>query len=103
MQPGPTVAPGPMTSVETKPPWAGLRWPILLSILGPVAWLVFTLLYVGFWAKGFSLFQSIIVVLVSLLVLFGVVAAAWATWGMSRFSRGRWNRWRRYAEETPPR
>ena len=59
----------------------GLRWRIFVSILGPVAWLSFTLLYVGFWATGFSLFQSIIVILVSVIVLGGVMGAIWTTWG----------------------
>ncbi len=58
-----------------------MRWSILLSILGPVAWLSFTLVYVGFWAQGFSVFQSVIVILVSLLLLGGVLGAAWTVWG----------------------
>jgi hypothetical protein len=65
----------------------GWRWRILVSILGPVAWLSFTLLYVGFWATGLTLFQSIIVVLVSAIVLGGVMGALWATWG-PRYARG---------------
>ena len=63
-------------------PWQKARWPVLLSILGPVAWLSATLLYVGFWAEGFSLFQSVVVVLVSLIVLAGVMGAAWWGWGV---------------------
>ncbi|HZY91429.1 MAG TPA: hypothetical protein VFG07_01440 [Thermoplasmata archaeon] len=62
----------------------GFRWSVLLSILGPVAWLSFTLLYVGFWAQGFSLFQSVIVILVSLVLLAGLMGAAWTAWGMRR-------------------
>jgi hypothetical protein len=54
------------------------------SILGPVAWLSFTLLYVGFWAQGFTLFQSVIVILVSVIILAGLMAALWASWGMRR-------------------
>jgi hypothetical protein len=57
---------------------------IVASILGPVAWLSFTLLYVGFWAQGFSLFQSVIVILVSVIVLAGLMGALWASWGISR-------------------
>lgn len=64
----------------------GFRGRVLLSVLGPIAWLIFTLLYVGFWAKGFSLFQDVVVVLVSILVLGGVMAAVWISWG------GRWMR-----------
>jgi hypothetical protein len=55
---------------------------IVASILGPVAWLSFTLLYVGFWASGFTLFQSVIVILVSVLILAGLMGALWASWGM---------------------
>lgn len=68
----------------------GLRWRILLSILGPIAWLVFTLLYVGFWASGYTLFQDLIVVLVSILLLFGTLASAWILWGGRRMRRWAW-------------
>lgn len=61
------------------------RGPVLVSILGPVGWLVFTLLYVGFWAGGLTLFQDVIVVLVSLLLLAGTMGAAWIVWGSRRF------------------
>lgn len=63
---------------------------LMASILVPVTWLSFTLLYVGFWAQGFSLFQSVIVILVSLLVLGGVMGAIWTSYGM-RYSRWSWN------------
>ena len=69
----------------------GLRSRIILSILGPVAWVSFTLLYVAFLARNFSIFQSVIVVLVSLLVLFGVTLAAWISYGF-RAAR-RWIEW----------
>jgi len=59
---------------------------VVASILGPVAWLSFTLLYVGFWAQGFSLFQSVIVILVSVIILAGVMGAMWASRGMRRRS-----------------
>ena len=69
----------------------GLRWRIVLSILGTVAWVGFTLLYIAFWAHDFSLFQSVVVVVVSLLVLFGVTCAAWISYGL-RTAR-RWTEW----------
>ena len=59
----------------------GLRWRIVMSILVPITWLCVTLLYVGFWASNFSLFQSIIVILVSTLIMGGVMGAAWTVWG----------------------
>jgi hypothetical protein len=66
-----------------------LRARIVASIIGPVAWLCFTLLYVGFWAKGFTVFQSVIVILVSIILLAGLMAALWASFGM-REARWAW-------------
>ena len=47
---------------------------------------MFVLLYVGFWASGLSLGQSVIVVLVSIVVLVGAMGVLWVSWGM-RFAR----------------
>src|SRR2546427_8880622 len=81
------------------PPWgsvlgaeahdAGAACAVAASILLGVGWLSFVLLYAAFWSGGYSLFQSIVIVLVSLLVLAGVLGAMWATWGMrfAPFSR----------------
>ncbi len=80
------VSNGPARSDWARP-WAGWRWRILVSILGPVAWLSFTLLYVGFWATGFTLFQSVIVILVSVILLAGLMGAIWTTWG-TRYRHG---------------
>ncbi len=81
----PMTQPSATSGGPAHPDWGkpleGLRWRILVSILGPVAWLSFTLLYVGFWATGFTLFQSVIVILVSILVLGGVMGAIWSSWG----------------------
>jgi hypothetical protein len=65
---------------------AGLRTRVMGSIIGGTAWLVFVLLYVGFWASGLSLGQSVIVVLVSIVVLVGAMGVLWVSWGM-RFAR----------------
>ncbi|HTW39342.1 MAG TPA: hypothetical protein VMF04_00545 [Thermoplasmata archaeon] len=68
-------------------PWAGLRRAFLATIAGGVGWVCFTLLYVAFWAHGFSLFQSIVVIIVSLLVLGALITGAWASFGMSWATR----------------
>lgn len=60
----------------------GLRARVVGSILGGTAWLAFVLLYVGFWATGLTLFQSIILIIVSIVVLGGALGAIWASWGM---------------------
>ena len=64
----------------------GLHVRVAASILLGVGWLSFVLLYAAFWSGGYSLFQSIVIVLVSLLALAGVLGAMWATWGM-RFAQ----------------
>jgi uncharacterized membrane protein YkgB len=61
---------------------ASLQFRVMATILGPVVWLSFTLLYVGFWARNFTVFQGVIVVLVSIMVLAGLMASLWAFWGM---------------------
>lgn len=74
---------------QSRPTDRSFRARVVASILGPVAWLSFTLLYVGFWAKGFTLFQSVIVILVSIIILAGLMAALWASFGM-RQARWAW-------------
>jgi hypothetical protein len=59
-----------------------LRRAVVASILAAVAWISFTLLYVAFWAHGYSLFQSLVVIAVSLIVLFGILSATWVSFGM---------------------
>lgn len=72
-------------SVNVRPSWEGyapgLRARLVISIVAPVAWLSFTLLYVGFWATGFTVFQSVVVLLVSALILAGVMGGLWTWWG----------------------
>jgi hypothetical protein len=66
-----------------------LRLRVLVSIAATVGWLSLTLIYVAFWAHGFTLFQSVVVVVVSLLVLGAVLVGAWVSYGL-RFA-GRWS------------
>jgi hypothetical protein len=62
-----------------------LRRRALATIAGMVAWLSWTLLYLAFWAHGFSLFQNIVAILVSLIVLFGLVVGLWVSYVMRRW------------------
>jgi hypothetical protein len=59
-----------------------LRRAVVGSIVAAVAWISFTLLYVAFWAHGFSLFQSLVVIFVSLIVLVGAFSAVWVSFGL---------------------
>ena len=61
---------------------SGMRMRVGMSIVLGIGWLIFILLYAGFWSGDFSLFQSIVILIVSFLVLGGVLGAMWASWGM---------------------
>ncbi len=86
---------GPQGPPWTWPGWArrGMRWRTSLTIILGTAWLVFILLYAGFWAGHFDLFQNIVIFFVSLVILLGGIAAVWASWGM-RFAGSDWEHWR---------
>ena len=63
---------------------------IVGSIVGVIAWAVFILLYALFWSGRFSIFQDIIVTIVSLLITGLLIALMWVVWG----ARGGWRmRW----------
>jgi hypothetical protein len=59
-----------------------LRRRILVSIAASVTWISAVLLYLAFWAQHFSLFQDIVVIFVSILVLTGFLIGAWVSLGM---------------------
>ena len=65
---------------------SGIWWRVAASILVGVSWISFVLLYAAFWDGPYSLFQSIVIVLVSFILLAGIMGAMWASWGM-RFPR----------------
>jgi hypothetical protein len=68
--------------------FGSLRRRFLASLAATVGWISLTLLYVAFWAHGFTLFQSVIVIIVSMIVLAAFLVGFWASFGL-RFA-GRW-------------
>ncbi len=69
----------------------GIMWRIVLTIVSLAAFLIGSLIYVAFYAGGFSLFQKIVVVLVALIAAGTIVAVAWVTWaGRRGMMRGPW-------------
>jgi len=69
--------------------FGSVRRRVLFSIAATVGWLCLILLYLAFWTGGFTLFQDIVVVVVSLLVLAACLLGAWVSFGL-RFM-GRWD------------
>lgn len=78
-----------MSSDEWKEggPWAGWEHnrplgPIVVTFIAIIAWLVFILLYALFWSRGFTLFQNIIVTIVTLVIVGLLIGLNWVVWGM---------------------
>lgn len=62
--------------------FGGIRRRILASIASTVGWLSFVLLFLAFWGAHFSLFQDIVVVIVSLLILAAFLLGTWIAFGL---------------------
>jgi hypothetical protein len=75
---------GPMYPVwEHAKPLGG----IVLTMLAIIAWLVFILLFALYWSNGFSLFQDIIVTVVTLVITGMVIGLGWVIWGFRHFKQ----------------
>ena len=62
-----------------KPP-EGWVWKTVLTVIILTIFLVGSLIYVGFYAIDYSLFQKIVVVIVSLIISFAIIAVLWIIW-----------------------
>ncbi len=69
----------------------GMVWRIVGTILVFTAFLVGSLVYVGFYTSGYSLFQKIVVVLVALILAIATVGIMWVSWaGRRGWIHDRW-------------
>ena len=69
-----------MMENRTATKYEGPMGPVIASILGIVAWLIFILIYALYWSKNFDLFQNVIVTIVSLSVTALLIGAMWLVW-----------------------
>ncbi len=60
----------------------GMYWRVSATVLLITAWLAFLVLYAFLWSAPYGLFQNLVVVVVSLVALFGGMAGVWASWGI---------------------
>ncbi len=81
----PPMGPPPWP-MEHRYPGLDMRVRVTATIILGVAWLVFILLFAAFWSGPYTLFQNIVILIVSFVILIGLVAVIWASWGM-RFAR----------------
>jgi cation transport ATPase len=65
---------------ETAPKPSG--WRVTLSIGVSVGWLIFIILWLAFYAVGYTAYENIAIILVSILLVFLILGASWATWGL---------------------
>lgn len=84
----------------------GMGWRISTTILLGVGWLVFIIIWLFFYASGFSIYQNLAILVVSLLIVAGGTAVLWVGLGIrmgktqapgapewSRFEREKWRGW----------
>lgn len=67
-----------------RPTPSEMVWEVVLTILIVALFLVGSLTYVGFYAKGYTLLQKVVVVLVALIIAITAISILWVVWA------GRW-------------
>ena len=70
-----------------KPGWevfkiSGFKWRVSISIILPLAAMIFLIIWFWYYAEPYSVWQNIAVLLVTLLVIGGILGAIWARWGI---------------------
>ncbi len=81
-----SATPSPTDTSVPQPGGPGFGWRVAVSVISVFGWVIFVLLYFGFWADQFSGLQSAVLILVSILVFIAMNGAAWASWGV-RYAR----------------
>ena len=59
-------------------------WMSALSALIPAILLIGALVYVAFYATGYSLFQKVVIVIIALIVMAAAEALLWLAWAGSK-------------------
>jgi hypothetical protein len=77
-----TSSPGDVPEEYVKDLGLGMRLRVMASIIGGTAWIIFFLLFVAFVPAGLTLFQSIVVIVASILAIGAILGAMWASYGM---------------------
>lgn len=64
---------------------------IVGTIITLAGFLVGSLIYVGFYTAGYTLFQKIVVVLVALIIAIAAISVMWVSWaGRRGWIRDKW-------------
>ena len=65
----------------------GLSWRVSLTILFGVGWLIFLILWLGFFADEYTSYQNFAIFLVSILVLGGILGIPWTIYGFKHHDK----------------
>lgn len=61
---------------------AGLASRVAVSIVVGVGWLLFLVIFLGFYAEGFNIYQNLAIILASILVVGAILGSMWTYWGI---------------------
>ena len=76
------------SSPSTKVRKSGPIWLMVASMLGVLVWLVFILIYALYWSGGFSLFQNVVVFIVSVGITGVLIGLMWVIFGPETTGHG---------------
>ncbi|MDE1854934.1 MAG: hypothetical protein KGH57_01265 [Candidatus Micrarchaeota archaeon] len=71
--------------------WRGIATVVIIALF-----LIASLLFIGFYASGYSLFQKLVVLIVVLVSAGTLVSILWMVWmrqGMRQFKGQMWKKW----------
>jgi uncharacterized membrane protein len=77
----------PWRQFKTMEP--GFGWRVALSIVMAFSWIAFFILWFVFLGVGYTVYQTIAVLIISVLILVAVLGAAWAPWGIRQAQKAR--------------
>lgn len=60
----------------------GLASRVAVSIVVGVGWLIFLVIFLGFYASGINVYRNLAIILASILVVGAILAPMWTYWGM---------------------
>lgn len=61
--------------------WSPRQWRIRLTITVGIGWIVFIILWLPFYAAGYSAYRNIAIFIISFLVMFTLIIGTWVTQG----------------------
>ena len=62
-------------------------WRVSLSIGTGIGWLIFVILWLAFYAGGYSAYQNFAIILISILAVFIILGGSWASYGLKHIPK----------------